>query len=334
MDMNVPVKRMKNKPSRNIILKFIGEKSTIDSDDLKMEKNSPYFWTIDNASAIAKTILQKQGVFEMILRTVKDECHCVVPLSVSCKHTNNLGSTQSPKNGVNLLQLEHEFGKGAGHVAGVIVNHTTKTINISDSMGKPAGITHFVNPLKRKYKNYTINNHSKNQGPQPSGGFTKRYKDTFIRELKEAGLKTDAFPNKFKEALFKIHSYDELSQHQFCYIESLVYICSQVFGTPTGTNVPRDRIIFIKKVIWALIMKFNLLKDAPDPVKRYFLKNFKYYIKVVTVDGKNIPLVKRMYHVPSNKRIEDKHIKLVPKLIHMPEVTPSTTMKDLIRMCV
>lgn len=331
----VPVKLLKNVSNKREILRFMKDKPILDYED-RMTPAS--FLAIDNASEIARIIFQKPGVFETISSAISQECNCRAPaIGFQCTLTNVLKNNPSRTRN-EFIHLGTTLEGGAGHYAGVIVNHNTKKINISDSIGKSSGeINKFINALRREYPGYEIINNSNVKGTQPTGGFFAKNVSKFKRQLLDAGINVSTLHDKIVNQLYKITQFDELSQHHFCYIESFLYICHKILKTPMGESDPRRRIIFIKKVIWGLVHKFRLLETVPIPVKNYFLKNFKYYVQTTTMNNRPIPLKGGRFQIPNNIPPTTRtQVPIIYKTrivrIDMPDVTPNTSIKRIIEL--
>ena len=75
MDL-VPIKLIKNKDIRNHLLRVKGENAEIDTSDYierKMNTNlaARYLMAIEDASEMAKQLIQRPGVFEQIAKDIK-----------------------------------------------------------------------------------------------------------------------------------------------------------------------------------------------------------------------------------------------------------------------
>jgi hypothetical protein len=305
---------------------------------------------VENASEMVKRILQAPGVFERIMAALTLECGCIVPMKPHCVNTGDRINRSNNK-GFDIIHIGTSVNKTSGHYAGALVNHSNKKIYISDSMGKMGGETKlFTNALSSTFKNYTMSNESFNIGTQPTGGFFP----TNVRQLKvrmrEQGIDPENIKTAYLNQILDISQYDEMAQHHFCYVEAFVYLCHKILKTPIGPRQPRDRIVFIKKVIWCLMKKFNLLPILHPAVRRYVMNNFPYYIKMVSSSGGNIPLRGHsgLFHLPNipaepssgRKRTRAGNTAAVPKLfstrlvkITMPDVNTNTTMRQIINMC-
>lgn len=333
--MDPPVKLLTNGQT---ILKFMKEKKAIDTSDrtevlMKQgDKLATQVMTLENASEIARLLLQADGVFESISQAIIKECKCNATMSFACKLTSENHS--SKRSGIELIHLGTQLNKGGdGHYVGAIVNHRVKNIYISDSMGQLSGETPvFINYLKRHFSNYNIKNETNITGYQPTGGFYPKTISQLKLRLAQKNIQIN--DEKYLDQIFEISQYDELAQHHFCYIESFVYMCHRLLGTPMGPTQPRERIVFIKKVIWGLVHKFGLLNKVPASVKTYFERNFPWYLKFTAVSGSNITLKSSIFHIP-NLPLRAKRSDPVPKiyatrLLRIP-VKTSSTIKQIIQ---
>jgi hypothetical protein len=335
--MDPPVKLLTNGQA---ILNFMKEKKAIDTSERtevlmkKGDKLATQVMTLENASEIARLLLQADGVFEKISEEIIKECQCNTKVNYACTLTNK--NLTSKRTGIEIIHLGTQLNKaGDGHYVGAIVNHRIKNIYISDSMGKLSGETPvFINYLKRHFNNYNIKNETNITGYQPTGGFYPKTISQLKLRLAQKNIKIN--DEKYLDQIFEISQYDELAQHHFCYIESFVYMCHRLLGTPMGPTQPRERIVFIKKVIWGLVHKFGLLnkKNVSAPVKTYFERNFPWYLKFTAVSGSNITLRSSIFHIP-NLPLRVKRTDPVPKiyatqLVRIP-VKTSSTIKQIIQ---
>lgn len=332
-----PIKSLPPSVNRTTLLKYIQEKSIkFDKDE---EKLPAALLAVENASEIARIILQADGVFEKISEAIAVECNCTVPVNYQCKLTTQM-KVSNKKTGIEIIHLGTTLNKSdAGHYVGAIVNHNSKTIRFSDSMGSLGGETNkFVNALGRSYPSYKSVSDTNNVGQQPTGGFYQPSIAGFKQLLRNKQIDITNLNPEIIKQFYDISQMDELSQHHFCYIESFVYICHRLLGTPMGSYIPRNRIILIKRVVWGLIHKFDLLRNVSPAVRNYFLNTFKYYIKFTTLDNKNLTLKGGVIHIPNNIPAIRRGVP-VPLLykmktveIPMPNVTPSTSMKRLMEL--
>ena len=337
--MDPPVKLMKNS---NSILKFMGEKKAIDTKDTterlmsQGNKLAIQVMTLENASEIARLLLQADGVFESITNEIIKECKCNAAMNYKCKLTSE--PLNSSRQGVEVIHLGTKLNKGGdGHYVGAIVNHRSKKIYVSDSMGQLSGETPiFINYLKRHFSNYEMKNETNVTGYQPTGGFYPSNVSQLKRRLSQKNIQIN--DEKYLDQILEISQYDELAQHHFCYIESFVYMCHKLLGTPLGPIVPRERVAFMKKVIYGLVHKFGLLNNVPQAVKNYFERNFPYYLKFTTPTGNNIQLRGGIFHIPylptRSKRTDPVQKIYTTKIIPIQVNKTGSTIKQIIEQSV
>ena len=280
--MHPPIKLSGNKN----LLKFINETNVIDESDyiesrIKTNACARALMAIEDASEIAKRFMFEKGVFEQILNSIG-------PISCVLKKNS---------------KYVHASSNEAGHYVAASIDHPVKCISICDSMGsrstcKPI----FAKMFKQVFPNYKVNwSLSKREAPQPTGGFL----DPTV--AKSCGIRKQT--NLVEEA-FTVSQYDELSQHHFCYVESLVFFAHMHLKTPEGPKNPRDRLIFIKRVTWGLIHMFCKV-DKRTTQWRYFEENFRWYLKITDSKGLNIPLKNHLYYMPNKIGFICKPVKVI-----------------------
>ena len=189
------------------------------------------------------------------------------------------------RNGTEYLHIAHTYPSGDGHYALARVNHNNKEIKLFNSMG--ANRTEFKNELRTVYGNrYTIRN--KQSSFQPTGGFVSTNIENYKQLLKNT--KINIRNKKVLEKSFEISQYDELSQHHFCYIEAFIAMMHDTLRTPLGPKDPRDRLTFIKRVVWALIHKYTPPSNRTSLKWKYFVTNFPYILQITNTNGKRFNL--------------------------------------------
>ena len=296
----VPIKLIKNRNVRNHLLKVKGETDEIDQNDYiesKINTNiaARHLMSIEDAAEIAKQLLQRPGIFEQIGKDIKKESN--YDFKFLCRRTSKMTKpTKLNRSGVHYLHIAHTYQNGDGHYALARVDHGDKSIKLFNSMG--ANRPEFKNELRTVYGNkYSIRN--KNSSFQPTGGFVSTGKQNYKELLKNTKIN---IPNsKVLEKSFEISQYDELSQHHFCYIEAFIAMMHDTLGTPLGPKDPRDRLTFIKMVVWALIHKYTPPSNRSSLKWAYFVKNFPYFLKVTDTSGKRFRL---------------NHVAQIPKLVN------------------
>ena len=312
MDL-VPIKLIKNKDVRNSLLRVKGENAEIDTSDyIESKMNTSiaarHLMAIEDAAEMAKQLLQKPGIFEQIGKDIKKEAG--YDFKFQCRKTSAMTKPSKNRNGTQYLHIAHTYPSGDGHYTLARVNHNKKEIKLFNSMG--AGRTEFKNELRTVYGNgYTIRN--KQSSFQPTGGFVTTNTENYKQLLKN--IKINIRNKKVLEKSFEISQYDELSQHHFCYIEAFIAMMHDTLGTPIGPNDPRDRLQFVKMVVWALIHNYTPPSNRTSLKWKYFEKNFLYFIKIMDANGRRFRL---------------NHIAQVPKVVNGMNV--ETVKKSLMKI--
>src|SRR6056300_1207248 len=277
MDL-VPIKLISNKDVRNRLLKLKGETTDIDESDyierrMNTNRAARYLMAIEDASEVAKQLLQGRGIFEQIGKDIKKESN--FDFKFQCRKTSNMTKPTKDRKGVHYLHISHTYPGGDGHYALAKVNHDSKSITLFDSMG--AGRREFKNELRTiNAQEYTIRN--KMNTFQPTGGFVSTDLENYKKLLKNTKIRIRN--KKILEKSFEISQYDELSQHHFCYIEAFIAMMHDTLNTYIGPKDPRDRLQFVKKVVWALVHKYTPPSNRTSLKWKYFEKNFPYFLKI------------------------------------------------------
>ena len=294
-----PIKLIKNRDVRNRLLRVKGETSDIDTDDyIESRMNTSlaarHLMAIEDAAEIAKQLLQSRGIFEKIGKDIKKETN--YDFKFQCRKTSHMNKPTKNREGVQYLHIAHTYSSGDGHYALAKINHSDKSIRLFNSMG--AGRSEFKNELRKVYgPQYIIRN--KQSSFQPTGGFVTTNLENYKRLLKNTKINIRNL--KVLEKSFEISQYDELSQHHFCYIEAFIAMMHDTLGTPLGPKDPRDRLIFIKRVVWGLVHKYVPPSNRKTLSWKYFVTNFPYFLEITNAQGKRFKL---------------NHIVQVPKLIN------------------
>ena len=98
---------------------------------------------------------------------------------------------------------------------------------------------------------------------------------------------------------FKLSQFDELSQHHFCYMESIYAMMLAIGLTKNpGPNDPRKRIAFIKKFIWGMIHKYTPKSKRRTAKWKYFSKTFPYTMTTESKTGKPLKLWRGVLLLP------------------------------------
>jgi hypothetical protein len=298
MDL-VPIKLIRNRDVRNSLLRTKGETAEIDMSDYIESKMTTslaakHLMSIEDATEIAKQLLQRPGIFEQIGKDIKKEAG--YDFRFQCRKTSHMTKPTKNHSGIQYLHIAHTYSNGDGHYALAKINHDDKSIRLFNSMG--VGRSEFKNELRKVYgPQYIIRN--KQSSFQPTGGFVTTNLENYKRLLKNTKINIRNL--KVLEKSFEISQYDELSQHHFCYIEAFIAMMHDTLGTPLGPKDPRDRLIFIKMVVWGLIHKYIPPANRKILQWKYFVTNFPYFLEITNAQGKRFKL---------------NHIAQVPKLIN------------------
>ena len=284
-----PVKLLKNGPARRTLLKLKGETtSNIDKKDYlesRMNKltRARDLMAIEDASEMAKLYLHAGGVFEKIIRALLKESGKKV--TFRCLKTSNNTKLPMKKSGLEYIMIEWMPNNGTnfGHYGMARVSHARKTVTVYDSMANSESPfeNHFKKVYGGKYKIVTTNKIGR---PQPTGGDVKSSPVEFKKhyELK-------VVPASVRK-MFEISQYDELSQHHFCYIESFIsFMVDNGLAEPVYKD-PRERLLYIKIVVWNLIHKYVPKTKQKGSQWKYFVTNFPYYMVSRTGEDKKLEL--------------------------------------------
>ena len=284
-----PVKLLKNGPAKRILLKLKGE-TTSNSDkkdylESRMNKltRARALMAIEDASEMAKLNLHAGGVFEKIIRALLKESGKKV--TFRCLKTSNNTKLPMKKSGLEYIMIEWMPNNGTnfGHYGMARVSHARKTVTVYDSMANSESPfeNHFKKVYDGKYKIITTNKIGR---PQPTGGDVKSTPTEF---KKHYDLKV--VPASVKK-MFEISQYDELSQHHFCYIESFIsFMVDNGLAEPVYKD-PRERLLYIKIVVWNLIHKYVPKTKQKGSQWKYFVTNFPYYMVSRTGEDKKLEL--------------------------------------------
>jgi hypothetical protein len=81
-------------------------------------------------------------------------------------------------------------------------------------------------------------------------------------------------------------------------------------GTPIGPKDPRDRLEFVKKVVWGLIHKYTPPSNRTSFKWKYFVTNFPYFLRITNTNGRRF----RLNHVAQVPKDVEKVKRTVMKL--------------------
>ena len=284
-----PVKLLKNGPAMRTLLKLKGETtSNIDKKDYlesRMNKltRARDLMAIEDASEMAKLYLHAGGVFEKIIRALLKESGKKV--TFRCLKTSNNTKLPKKKSVLEYIMIEWMPNNGTnfGHYGMARVSHARKTVTVYDSMANSESPfeNHFKNVYDGKYKIVTTNKIGR---PQHTGGDVKSSPAEFKKHYE-----LTVVPASVRK-MFEISQYDELSQHHFCYIESFIsFMVDNRLAEPVYKD-PRERLLYIKIVVWNLIHKYVPKTKQKGSQWKYFVTNFPYYMVSRTGEDKKLEL--------------------------------------------
>ena len=287
----IPIKLLKNGVSKNTLLNLKNESSEIDTMDYiesRIEENARArkLLAIEDASEMAKLYLHKTGIFEKIMGDIKKETG--KKFTFQCTKTNAMKIKKRGE--LEYILMETTYDNGGGHYGMARVNHLERTGRFYDSMMKSE--SDFKAPFEKALtKRYKISE-SKNK-LQPTGGFVAGT----LEEFKEPNY-SGGVPKKVLDAAYELSQCDELSQHHFCYVESLLAMMNDMGHGDPGPGDPRDRLAFVKRVVWGLIHKYVPKEKRKTPQWVYFVNNFPYIMETRSATGKRMRMVRGYVQVP------------------------------------
>ena len=287
----IPIKLLKDENIKNTLLNLTQDNSEIDKDDYVESKmltdlRSRQLMAIEDASEMAKLYLHRPGIFEKIARDIRYESG--KDFGFQCSRTDEMElNTEYP---FEYIMMEVSYDENTGHYGMARVDHKEKTAKFYDSMTKAE--SDFKAPLEKLLTDQYTLIMSKNH-PQPTGGFVSRTFEDFKDPKYSGGV-----PKALLKRAFELSQYDELSQHHFCYVESLLAMMNDLGLCNPGPGDPRDRLTFIKRVVWGLIHKYNPKRDTVQ--WKYFETNFRYIVETRSKLGKRLKMVRGYIQVPGN----------------------------------
>ena len=287
-----PIKLMERGSAKKALLKVKGESDKIDRKDLlekqigaRKNRRARALMAIEDASEVAKWYFQQKDFYEKISRGLQKETG--VKFSFLQRSTGKMSKAHKDACDLKFVLVEESFLDGTGHY-GMIISDK-KGVQVYDSMGEGT----FIGPASKMFKNqkskksYVVTPLRDKGGMiitvQPSGGFV-------AKSTKEDHFKFWNDKPEQRGRIFQLHQLDELSQHHFCYVESFVAMFKRLGLTKGGPADPRDRLPWIKRVMWAIILKNTPKKERKGPEWEYFRENFKYYLKTRNENGKKLEL--------------------------------------------
>lgn len=265
-----------------------GENAKIDMDDflesrILTDKTSRQLMAIEDASEMAKKYLHEKGLFERIGENIKRETG--KDFTFTCKRNTK------PKRPLEYIMMEWKAnGADFGHYGMARVDHEKSKAVIYDSM------TNMGSSFENKFpSNYTVTTKKSLGKPQPTGGEVMNDVESFVNKHKKL-LK--GFSKKEVEEIFLLSQYDELSQHHFCYVESFISMMVDLGLAKPGPKDPRERIVYVKRVMWALIHKYVPKSVRNTAQWKYFVTNFPYIMTSRSTNNKLMRMRLGEFQVP------------------------------------
>ena len=334
----IPVKLLPSGSNRTQLMKVIGEKNVkFDNNDFiekrvgqmvkegKMRDSSITLLAIENASEIAKTYLHVTGMFEKMMEDVIGTRENMSYQVISSK--NNLNIQRMPGAQQDFILVGQRFGNGTGHYGLIHLKHQNGRVNVYDSMYE-SGLSNFENvarkwaPTARSWNSPKVRSilgckaknvesfygNTKKLQVQPTGGFVATNYNNFLN-ANHNGQGSNGYGIRIKrqygetvaKGAFKLQQYDEMSQHHFCYMESIYAMMLAVGLTNNpGPNDPRKRLAFIKKFVWGMIHKYTPKTKRKTAKWKYFSKTFPYIMTTTSKTGKSLRLWKGVTLLPDN----------------------------------
>ena len=280
---------------------------------------------IENASEIAKTYLQAPGMFEQIMKDIIGTRGYISYQIKTTKNNLNIQRKKYPQDHhEDFILVSQTFGNGSGHYGLIHLQHQNGKVRVYDSMYGEGGST-FQNVAQKWTKTRSENRASATSWDipavrsifgckakvrnrpdgnieviqiQPSGGFVATNYTNFLNENYN-GTGRNGFGKQIErlygkvvaKGAFRLSQYDELSQHHFCYMESIYAMMLAIGLTKNpGPNDPRKRISFIKKFIWGMIHKYTPKSQRKTAKWKYFSKTFPYTMTTESKTGKPLKL--------------------------------------------
>jgi hypothetical protein len=287
----IPIKLLKDENIKNTLLNLTQDNSEIDKDDYVESKmltdlRSRQLMAIEDASEMAKLYLHAPGIFEKIARDIRYESG--EDFGFQCSRTDEM--ELNPEYPFEYIMMEVSYDENSGHYGMSRIDHNERTAKFYDSMTKVE--SDFKAPLENLLTDQYTLTMSKNH-PQPTGGFVSKTFEDFKDPKYSGGV-----PKALLKRAFELSQYDELSQHHFCYVESLLAMMNDLGLSNPGPGDPRDRLIFIKRVVWGLIHKYIPKRDTVQ--WKYFETNFRYIVETRSQLGKRLKMVRGYIQVPGN----------------------------------
>ena len=331
MNRPIPVKLLPAGSNRTQLLNAIGERNVRFNQNDYIEKLAGRkanegksgkgqhaaitLLAIENASEIAKSYLHVTGMFEKMMGDVIGTRENMTYQVKSSK--NNLNIQRKSGAQENFILVEQKFGNGTGHYGLIHLKHRNGKVNVYDSM-YDSDLSNFVNvakkwaPQARSWNSPKIRSilgckakYVEGWGVklqvQPTGGFVASNYNNFLNANHNGyGIQIKKqYGETVAKGAYKLSQFDEMSQHHFCYMESIYAMMLAVGLTNNpGPNDPRKRIAFIKKFIWGMIHKYTPKSKRRTAKWKYFSKTFPYIMATQSKTGKSLRLFRGAMQLP------------------------------------
>ena len=333
MNRPIPVKLLPAGSNRTQLLNAIGERNVRFNQNDYIEKLAGRkanegksgkgqhaaitLLAIENASEIAKSYLHATGMFEKMMEDVIGTRENMTYQVKSSK--NNLNIQRKSGAQENFILVEQKFGNGTGHYGLIHLKHRNGQVNVYDSM-YDLDLSNFVNvarkwaPMARSWNSPKVRSilgckakYIEGWGlklqVQPTGGFVSSNYNNFLNANHNGyGIRIKKqYGETVAKGAYKLSQFDEMSQHHFCYMESIYAMMLAVGLTNNpGPNDPRKRIAFIKKFIWGMIHKYTPKSKRRTAKWKYFSKTFPYIMATTSKTGKSLRLFRGATQLPDN----------------------------------
>ena len=323
-----------NFDQNDFIEKLAGQKAK----EGKMSHAAIRVLAIENASEIAKGYLHAPGMLEQIMKDIIGTRGYISYQIKTTKNNLNIQRKQYPQNHhENFILIDQTFGNGSGHYGLIHLQHQNGKVRVYDSMYGSGGSSfekvaqkwtktngNILPPMttktwqqpavrsifgcKAKVANRSNGRDARILHVQPSGGFvSKNYKNFLNENYNGRGTNGNgtkilkSYGETVAKGAFRLSQFDELSQHHFCYMESIYAMMLAIGLTKNpGPNDPRKRISFIKKFIWGMIHKYTPKSQRRTAKWKYFSKTFPYIMTTMSKNGKSLRLWRGAVQLPDN----------------------------------
>jgi hypothetical protein len=324
----VPVKLLPAGSNRTQLLRDIGENTIkFNQNDYiekragemveagKMGNSAITLLAIENASEVAKSYLHDTGMFEKMMEDVIGTRENMTYQVRSSKNNFNIQRKSGARQ--DFILVEQKFGNGTGHYGLIHLKHKNGQVNVYDSM-YDSDLSNFVNvagkwaPQARSWNSPKVRSilgckakvtDGRRLQVQPTGGFVASNYNNFLNATRNGygtRIKRE-YGETVARGAFRLQQYDEMSQHHFCYMESIYAMMLAVGLTNNpGPNDPRKRISFIKKFIWGMIHKYTPKSKRRTAKWKYFSKTFPYILTTQSKTGNSLRLWRGEAQLPDN----------------------------------